>query len=123
VDIGVVVEGPPGDGTVGGTAGAQLQIARVVVGIETDFDWAGVTGSSLLTPRIFGIPALFTVNASTRLYWDLTAVCPRTPRDCIYRKYAGKSASEKTITHGLGREMVNHHRRPPKCCSSVTSFY
>jgi outer membrane immunogenic protein len=41
-------------GTVGGTAGAQLQIAHVLVGIETDLDWAGISGSSLLTPRIFG---------------------------------------------------------------------
>ena len=59
-------------GTVGGTSGAQLQIAHVVVGIETDLDWAGITGSSLLTPRIFGIPAPFTVNAATKINWDLT---------------------------------------------------
>jgi outer membrane immunogenic protein len=60
-------------GTVGGTAGAQLQIAHVVVGIETDLDWAGITGSSLLTPTIFGIAAPFTVNATTTFRWDLTA--------------------------------------------------
>ena len=43
-------------GTVGGTSGAQLQIAHVVVGIETDLDWASIRGSSTLTPRIFGLP-------------------------------------------------------------------
>jgi outer membrane immunogenic protein len=58
-------------GTVGGTAGAQFQIAHAVVGIETDLDWAGISGSSLLTPRIFGIPAPFTVNASTSINWEL----------------------------------------------------
>jgi outer membrane immunogenic protein len=60
-------------GTVGGTSGAQLQIAHVVVGIETDLDWAGIRGSSLLTPRVFGFSAPFTVNASTSINWDLTA--------------------------------------------------
>jgi outer membrane immunogenic protein len=60
-------------GTVGGTAGAQLQIARVVVGIETDLDWASIKGSSTLTPRIFGLPVPFTVNAATSINWDLTA--------------------------------------------------
>jgi outer membrane immunogenic protein len=60
-------------GTVGGTSGAQLQIAHVVVGIETDLDWASIRGSSTLTPRIFGLPVPFTVNASTSINWDLTA--------------------------------------------------
>jgi outer membrane immunogenic protein len=32
-------------GAVGGTAGAQLQIAHVVVGIETDLGWASIRGS------------------------------------------------------------------------------
>src|SRR5262249_55591823 len=60
-------------GSVGGTSGAQLQIAHVVVGIETDLDWASLKGSSTLTPRIFGLPVPFTVNASTSINWDLTA--------------------------------------------------
>jgi outer membrane immunogenic protein len=50
-----------------------LQIGHAVLGFETDLDWAGIRGSSLLTPRIFGIPAPFTVNATTRINWDLTA--------------------------------------------------
>jgi outer membrane immunogenic protein len=60
-------------GEVGGTAGAQIQIAHVVLGFETDLDWAGVRGSSVLTPTIFGSPAGFTVNATTNINWVLTA--------------------------------------------------
>jgi outer membrane immunogenic protein len=60
-------------GTVGGTAGAQLQIVHVVTGFELDLDWAGIEGSSTLTPRIFGLPVPFTVNATTSINWDLTA--------------------------------------------------
>jgi outer membrane immunogenic protein len=60
-------------GTVGGTAGAQLQMSHVVMGFETDLDWAGISGSQTLTPTIFGLPVPFTVNATTRINWDLTA--------------------------------------------------
>jgi len=60
-------------GTVGGTAGAQLQLAHVLVGIETDLDWAGIRGSSTLTPRILGLPVPFTLNATTEINWILTA--------------------------------------------------
>jgi hypothetical protein len=41
-------------GTVGGTAGAQLQIAHAVLGFETDIDWAGIRGSSNIDSTIFG---------------------------------------------------------------------
>jgi outer membrane immunogenic protein len=58
---------------VGGTAGAQLQIAHVVIGMETDLDWAGIRGSSNIDPTIFGILAPFTVHADTSINWDLTA--------------------------------------------------
>ena len=60
-------------GTVGGTAGAQLQLAHVLIGIETDLDWAGIRGSSVRTPRIFGLPVPFTLNATTEINWALTA--------------------------------------------------
>jgi outer membrane immunogenic protein len=60
-------------GTVGGTAGVQLQIAHVVLGFESDLDWAGIRGSSVRTPSIFGVPSGFTVNATTNINWDLTA--------------------------------------------------
>jgi outer membrane immunogenic protein len=45
----------------------------VVTGFELDLDWAGIEGSSTLTPRIFGLPVPFTVNATTSINWDLTA--------------------------------------------------
>jgi outer membrane immunogenic protein len=60
-------------GTVGGTAGLQLQLGHAVLGFEADLDWAGIRGSSNIDPTIFGIPAPFTVNASTSINWDLTA--------------------------------------------------
>jgi outer membrane immunogenic protein len=60
-------------GEVGGTAGAQIQVAHVVLGFETDLDWAGVRGSSILSPTIFGNPLGLTVNATTNINWELTA--------------------------------------------------
>jgi outer membrane immunogenic protein len=60
-------------GEVGGTAGAQIQIAHVVLGFETDLDWAGVRGSSILTPTIFGNPLGLVFNARTEINWVLTA--------------------------------------------------
>jgi outer membrane immunogenic protein len=58
-------------GTVCGTAGAQLQIAHVAIGIETDLEWAGIRGSKVLTPTI--LPAPFPLNTTTSINWDLTA--------------------------------------------------
>ena len=60
-------------GEVGGTAGAQMQVSHVVLGFETDLDWAGIRGSSILTPTIFGNPLGLTVNATTNINWELTA--------------------------------------------------
>ena len=56
-------------GMFGGTFGAQIQIARVVIGLESDIDWANITGSSGITPTIFGAPAGFTGNVSTHIDW------------------------------------------------------
>ncbi len=60
-------------GTVGGTAGAQLQISHVVMGFETDLDWAGITGTQTLTPSINGIAVPFTFRATTDINYTLTA--------------------------------------------------
>ena len=60
-------------GEVGGTAGAQIQVSHVVLGFEADLDWAGIRGSSILTPTIFGNPLGLTVNATTNINWALTA--------------------------------------------------
>jgi len=54
-------------GTFGGTAGAQIQVAHVVLGFESDIDWANIKGSSTFTPTIFGNPLGATFNASTSM--------------------------------------------------------
>jgi outer membrane immunogenic protein len=60
-------------GMVGGTFGAQIQSGRVVIGVESDIDWANITGSSGITPTIFGAAAGFTGNVSTHIDWIGTA--------------------------------------------------
>jgi outer membrane immunogenic protein len=52
---------------------AQIQVAHVVLGTEVDLDWAGISGSSIVTPRIFGNPLGLTFNATTEMNWILTA--------------------------------------------------
>jgi outer membrane immunogenic protein len=54
-------------GTFGGTAGAQVQVAHVVLGLEADLDWAGISGSSVVTPSVFGVVQPFSVNATTNI--------------------------------------------------------
>jgi outer membrane immunogenic protein len=60
-------------GTVGGTAGAQLQVGHVVMGLETDLDWANVSGSAAYTPALFGIPLGSTFSANSNIEWIATA--------------------------------------------------
>jgi outer membrane immunogenic protein len=60
-------------GTFGGTAGAQIQMAHVVLGLETDIDWASISGSSVVTPSVFGVAQSFSVNATTHINWMSTA--------------------------------------------------
>jgi outer membrane immunogenic protein len=62
-----------GGGEVGGTAGAQIQLAHVVLGTEVDLDWAGVSGSSIVAPTIFDSPVGLLFNATTDINWELTA--------------------------------------------------
>lgn len=59
-------------GVFGGTAGAQIQMAHVVLGLEADIDWANITGSSTLNPTILGVP-LGSFNASTSITSVTTA--------------------------------------------------
>jgi outer membrane immunogenic protein len=56
-------------GMFGGTFGAQIQSGRVVLGIESDIDWADIKGSSAVTPTIFGVNQGFTANVSTHIDW------------------------------------------------------
>ena len=60
-------------GLFGGTVGAQMQMAHVVMGLEADLDWASITGSSVITPTIGGSPASsFPFNAKTNIDWEST---------------------------------------------------
>ena len=58
-------------GQVGGTAGVNLQVSWLLVGLETELDWARIRGSQALTPSVLGVPQAFTLNATTNIDWDL----------------------------------------------------
>jgi hypothetical protein len=60
-------------GFVGGTMGGQVQVAHVVLGLETDLDWANVTGSAIATPAILRVSLPVTFNATTKIPWISTA--------------------------------------------------
>ena len=61
-------------GVFGGTIGAQIQSGHVVLGIETDIDWANIKGSTRAIPTIAGVafPGA-AVNATTNINWESTA--------------------------------------------------
>src|SRR5450759_4060185 len=42
-------------GVFGGTVGAQIQSGHVVIGFETDLDWANMRGSGTIVPSIGGV--------------------------------------------------------------------
>ena len=60
-------------GLFGGTVGAQMQMAHVVMGLEADLDWASIKGSSVITPTIGGVGLGIPFNASTNITWESTA--------------------------------------------------
>ena len=60
-------------GLFGGTVGAQIQMAHVVMGIEADLDWANIKGSSLVTPTVGGVALGGAFNAATNITWESTA--------------------------------------------------
>ncbi len=61
-------------GVFGGTVGAQIQAAHVVMGLEADLDWAGITGSGTIYPTVGGIPIPpgTPFNAKTNIDWEST---------------------------------------------------
>lgn len=59
-------------GLFGGTFGAQIQSGRIVLGIESDIDWANLKGSSNLNPSVAG-GLLGLVSATTSIDWVSTA--------------------------------------------------
>jgi outer membrane immunogenic protein len=60
-------------GLFGGTTGAQIQVAHVVLGFESDIDWASITGRATFTPTIFGLAQPFVLHAKTSMEWFGTA--------------------------------------------------
>src|ERR1700746_2054936 len=60
-------------GMFGATSGAQVQVANVVLGFESDIDWADISGSGTTTPSFRGTPLGVTVNSSSKLDWISTA--------------------------------------------------
>jgi outer membrane immunogenic protein len=59
-------------GVFGGTIGAQIQAGHVVIGLESDIDWANLKGSANFVPTILGVP-LGVVTATTNIEWVSTA--------------------------------------------------
>jgi outer membrane immunogenic protein len=59
-------------GLFGGTLGGQIQSGHVVLGFETDIDWANLKGSSNLNPSVAG-GLLGLVSATTNIDWVATA--------------------------------------------------
>jgi outer membrane immunogenic protein len=59
-------------GQVGGTAGVNLQMSYLLVGLEADLDSAHIRGSQALTPSVLGVPQAFALNATTNIDWDLS---------------------------------------------------
>jgi outer membrane immunogenic protein len=60
-------------GLVGGTFGAQIQQGAIVLGFETDIDWADITGSGITVPTIAGIPIGATLDVNTKIEAIATA--------------------------------------------------
>jgi outer membrane immunogenic protein len=54
-------------GLFGGTAGAQVQVAHVVLGVESDLDWADISGSGVVAPSALGAALGSTLNMSTKI--------------------------------------------------------
>jgi outer membrane immunogenic protein len=61
-------------GLVGGTSGAQVQVGHVVLGVESDLDWANISGSGTVVPSALGV--LLTgvpIDMHTKMDWVSTA--------------------------------------------------
>jgi outer membrane immunogenic protein len=60
-------------GLVGGTFGAQIQQGAIVLGFESDIDWADITGSRVTIPTIAGVPIGATLNVNSKIEAVATA--------------------------------------------------
>jgi outer membrane immunogenic protein len=54
-------------GMIGGTFGAQIQQGYVVLGFETDLDWADITGNRITVPTILGVSQPFTLDVNSKI--------------------------------------------------------
>lgn len=60
-------------GVFGGTFGAQIQAGHVVLGLESDIDWANLKGTAIYNPTVIGGGPFGLVSASTSIDWVSTA--------------------------------------------------
>jgi len=60
-------------GMVGGTFGAQIQQGAIVLGFESDIDWADIRGSGVTVPSIAGVPIGATLDVTTKMEAIATA--------------------------------------------------
>jgi outer membrane immunogenic protein len=60
-------------GMVGGTFGAQIQQGVIVLGLETDIDWANIKGSGVTVPTIAGVPIGTTLDVTSKIEAVATA--------------------------------------------------
>lgn len=67
-NVSVVFSG----GVFGGTLGAQIQSGHVVLGLESDIDWANLKGTANINPSVAG-GFLGLVSATTSIDWVATA--------------------------------------------------
>jgi outer membrane immunogenic protein len=85
-------------GVFGVTSGAELQLGHVVLGVETDLDWADVNGSSTVRPAIFGLPIGATVNLTSKTDWVSTA-----------RTRVGYASNNWLFYSTVGAALLNAH--------------
>lgn len=60
-------------GMFGATAGAQIQQGAIVLGVESDIDWANIRGSGIVVPAIAAVPLPITLNLTTKTDAIITA--------------------------------------------------
>jgi outer membrane immunogenic protein len=59
-------------GAFGITSGMQIQQGHVVLGVESDLDWANVKGSRSFTPTIAGVAQPFALTLNSQIDWMST---------------------------------------------------
>jgi outer membrane immunogenic protein len=60
-------------GVFGVTSGAQMQQGHLVMGTETDLDWANISGAKTISPTIAGASQGITFDMRSTIDWTMTA--------------------------------------------------